>query len=1647
MDYSEDFEIPVIETQKVYSEKAASEQAFYSAASYSDNPIDDYHRINAELSQKGDSELFNIAKRRWIEEQQTSNKVAVVSLINDASIDAETKKRILVDYSLGGGISTSLKDKFSEKIASVETGITKRQKDAQDAVVRALPANQKKVAEKATEGFVQDTWKDIKDISTASGVVALDFAKAIPLSIAGLYTAIKEQDAVEGQKVAIDVINKYRTGTLPKDQEEIRRYIEDKIAYLGVPGEWVREKLYNATGNINTAVTLSYFLDPVNYVPFGLATKAARTGIAGATKTAVKGAKKLVGIKPDTPATTASIANPKQAADLLTGALEDPTDMTAKSLGTTKGEIIAEVLPKLNLAEDASVHPDLRKKLETQISEDDAKFKQSIEEIRFDPNVQDAAARISDREKVFDIIRETRGPTYMQNKSFLENTVGDIFEGKAVFGRDSNYFFSSRTAVINAYEQLTKSLADLPAALKGDVTIVDQLSGKRYTPEKLKAEPALMSKAEFTKTLSAIDPATDIPGWKDKEILAKTYEEQAIKASQEAMDITRDLSREDIALLQRKAATLQKQAEEIRGRNQLAVDEFYKDKQDARTFVGETPPKQLALEWTFTKRYDQLEHLMFGDDAVSANLGFGKASINVDRIARSSFADWILAPGTLPTWFEQAAARTAPRAARQAGLFINKIKKDIASTPYRAELAELISQGMEKGKEIFSPVELRAMFPKLKEKAIEDLYETHVKTRRLMHYTHAYINYQKRHELYKNKFVKGLYVDGTYRGAINQDINFTTGATVPSTVWDFDLDSKVGFTLDDTRKFHPTDLTPTAYDIGGKRLALLAKPIDINGEKFEYALIGTERVKADLLPDIVVPRVEGYFPRAYKEHFFIDKVPTKTVVNGYEVRNESLEGSRRLANYKEAIAAASTRYEAEILLKEMKAAYEGQDIDIVLRPAREDNFGNILEDYEVHGQILRHAQQRGEHLPTVNGGRARIEDPLGTLVATVTQLTRTGAMMHFDDAVEKAFVRDYREFLSQEKFPTSANEIKAPQGMDEATAKKFQEARTVFNRYAKLKSFDTKSADVLRKTLYSVADVIESFKVPANLVRDLGNKSEAILNLPRKLAATLYISLFPQKQYIVQMQTFMELAAMFPTNAVTLTANTMAVRAALMAEASGLGGKAASDFMQTQLGKATIGMEKGEFDATLKAIKSSGLLESIDLNMMVHGMFNELDRPLVETFAEQATRYATAVPKTITKVSKTIGFDNAETINRIGLWLAAKDMWKARNPGKDWNTPKAIEEISFDEWSLSGSMSRAGSMAYQNGLMSNLFQFAAITHKLTMNLFQDNATRLTTEQRVRLGLARMALWGTKHGLPLGEIVSNYVASFEDERLKETMRAMEKGLIDRAVNGMLELITGESSELNFSKAMSPYTEYVHPAFSVFAEMSKAWDGKPGDPRFPVFSAWGSIGDTYNTFSTWFATGELKADNWEKIVWEAANVAAGMSNTTKAILMLETKDKLTKMGQPLGLEATTAEAYGQAFGITTYREDSLWKGINAMSDRKAMLDTVAKDLHKHIVILRKDFPGTWQTDVNRLSSLMTMLEGKHFTPTDKVAVITKVIELDKQNARGTTGSSFLMDMLKTAADENDIYVRKGLTYLKDYDKDPKVQELLDLTKGTK
>jgi hypothetical protein len=1499
--YPEDFEIPSVENQPtVYPEEVASERAFYTAGSYSNNPIDDYQKIYADLTQKGNSELFEISKKRWIEEQDVATKNTVASLIEDPTVDYNTKRNILTTYSLGGLITSDIKEKYIQKIATLDTNDDPVESVNQTEFSKNLPNLKAKLDLAISKQVIEDEESTFMAIAKGRALAGADILTGLGAGLLGVLHSIRKWDAVEGQKLTNELVEKWRIDPLSLKSEEVRNKIINTVGLLGIPSDKITEFVTETTGSANYGLVGGAVLDPLNLIGVPV----------------VKGASKLA-IPSKSPLAATAVANPKAAGDLAKAVLEDPSDLTAKSVGATKAQIINDsVLPSLLSEKEARLMPDVK----DYFDQLDNAWQDSFREFRFDPNVQELAAeRRADLDTVYSIVGKERGPVYIQSKSSIQNIDGNVYEGRAVFGKNSHYFYSDPTEVVDAFKAIKDDVASLPEELSKDVSIVDEVTGQSFkTPE------------EFNQYLST--------------------------------------KQDDI--------------------------------------------NQFSVQWNWKKEYNDVGRLLFGEGAVTSSLSFGPGplkGIDVSGIARSGMSGWLLNPGTLPKWFEQGAARIAPRAAKQESLILTNLQKHVANTRFPKELDELVHFAENEGRDsLFTLEELHSKFPYLKENQRKELFVSYASWRRFTHYLHDLVNLEARRKLYKDGFDKGLYVNGIYTGD-PVATKFKFDKAPPKEVWDMEKNFPIQFQLNTRR------LDEGNFDVGGRQLVRLKNPHSDpqTGKIYTHGLIDGAVVKTDILPDEVVPRLKGYSPLKTDENFYVKVTPKEVIVDGERIGDPViLEDS-----YSKVAGAARTKKEAELLRRELQS----KDPDKVysVRQDKSVNFNTLVEDLEAKAQLNRHAMQRGEKLPSWNGP-ARIEDRLTTLVKTVQSLSRQNAFSIWEDAFQDTFVRSYGDFLPDGEFPNTLSRIIPRPEMNDVTQRRFEEAQTLFKKYSKMRSFGTQGDQVVQTIMHKLADVFDNWRLPSDLLRKLGNKGNFIVSAAKIIPSTLFINFAPQRQWLVQMQTLLDLAAVNPIDGVRTFRDTLAIRGALMAMSDSYSKGSLSSIgknLYETFGK-TSSMTKKEFDDTVDAILKSGLLESIDLNMMVQGVVADLNQPLIRSNVSKVASAPVDAFTAVSRTSRKVGFDAAETMNRVGLWLVAKDLWKKNNPNKDWTTPKAREEISYEEWRLSGSMSRAGALAYQEGLVSMFMQFAAISQKLTMNVFQDNATALSPGQRARLAAVRLAMYGPRFGLPMGGMVNYYINSIEDPELQRQFKLAEQGLLDVAVNTLLTNVTGEETKVNFSAGFSPLSQWGLPQVEAFFEMAKLWDGKANtNPRFPALGAISSIEDTLNKFQGYFNTGNLTPENWNKIIYETAKLASGFSNFSKAQIMLATRDKYTSLGSPLGLNATAGEAYAQFFGFTTFREEDYREAGAAWSDRTMVLDEMAKDIHKQLVGIYQQFPDDYESQAKYISSLMTVLDGDRFGPQEKQEIFEKVINLDKQRHTTMSDSLLLKSLEKTALSNSD------------------------------
>ncbi len=748
-------------------------------------------------------------------------------------------------------------------------------------------------------------------------------------------------------------------------------------------------------------------------------------------------------------------------------------------------------------------------------------------------------------------------------------------------------------------------------------------------------------------------------------------------------------------------------------------------------------------------------------------------------------------------------------------------------------------------------------------------------------------------------------------------------------------------------------------------------------------------------------RIPGYSPVLYREHFFIDAVPKELNVNGYQIMDKT-----KLENYSRSVAAATTKYEADALLKEFEARLP--DHTVSLRKAREESLGDRVSLYEVHGEVVRNALRRGERLPSLQGP-ARIEDPLTALIKTSQSLARMDALRSYKNVFETYFIKNYKEFLPRVRegeFPPRIELIEPlPRAMSAAEKAKFEKAKAEFEYYSTVTSFADWS-DSIPSALVVAADVLEKYKIPSNVLREIGNKN-MIINAPQRVASLFYITFNVPRQWFVQTSQIAEHVVSFPIQGSKNLALMLASRLALLDEAKMLKPykKAINKFAYASVSNF---INKADFEASIKAIKESGLLQSIDQNLLVNQILIDSTRPLVETPLEKGTAAITAVPAAGVKLARAVGFDAAELSNRIFMWFQAKDFWQKQNPGKNWNTPEALEVISYEGSRLSGGMTKAQAFPYQRGALSFLMQFAAITQKQFLLGFQEGGSILSRTDRLKAFAGRGFLWGA-YGVWGTKMLIDSLASSQDPDIIKFREEIRKGVYDRVMNILFKALAGDDIDpkINFSKDLNPYGEsgLGIPYIDLMVEMVKMLNGDTSGFRFPALSAIGRIPDTINTLNSWFVTKDISEQNFSKTVLEASRFASGMDNWAKAQLMLSIEDKITKQGKPLGLNATRAEAFAQIIGFTTTKEEDIWAAGKVKKDRTTEIKDMASNIHREIIKIisdpeLKNDPELESKKRQLMNSFLSVLHDKDSVKWNKTTlkeIGDQVLELDKETRK--------------------------------------------------
>lgn len=930
------------------------------------------------------------------------------------------------------------------------------------------------------------------------------------------------------------------------------------------------------------------------------------------------------------------------------------------------------------------------------------------------------------------------------------------------------------------------------------------------------------------------------------------------------------------------------------------------------------------LKWDFQKMYDPAVNTALGIGAIQADF----MGINVTNFANTQIGRLIFNPASRFTkWIVEGPALASARSTNFTKNWNKAIREDILSIRPQQELLNAIIKTEETG--IYLDVnKMKEMFPYLPAKDLKALNQGYATYRRLD--DHLYYIYN---ETYRSGKITagnvGLYnAKGEYVNRIGKKVDDFTedGRTIlegldgkdSKEIFDFTPKRNILKGIDEpTGPIVINPSKPVPFEV-----YRLDKPISINGKTYQYAT----GVMEGGVPRNLLPKIPGHYPHVNDEPYFIKAVPKKLWINGNEVLRDAKGSTDALfAEAATTVGVARGKKAGDEWAKTLqKENPEYEYITVSDRKTMDDHM-------DFHYESAKYAQdwakaRKKERLKTPDGSLGRLEDPMKAMHDALVQASRIYTFREFDRIFRNNWVESYG-FLTEGKFPKNVEQIQLhPNLKTEENLVMQRAAVESFKQYTRqARTANTIFDPMWQKGNVTLARMLEE-KSPwmSELALKMSNKREPVFSSLLKLSYARSISLNPLKQYIVQPAQLNEFIA-------------MAVSQGNFQYLKDLGTLGPKLFLASVLEKQNpellrILLQDKELSRVYASFQKSGIPSSIDMHAVVDGVFVDSSSPFAVTASEQYTRKAIGAAKAVAHVPRAVGFDKAELINQIGLWLWSRSDFIRKNPKAVWDDPHNSALITARALGAGNTMlTRADILPYQEGTWRFLMQFQGFMNKAVMQPFVSKT--LTRDEKIRLGAIRMLMYG-KRGVLGGEIIDQIATYANDKVASANPQDVEKvtwfdsmmdiyrrGLYDLAMNGLINLIfsdeQGAKTDLALSAIMSPTPDSTVPVADLVLDIIKvAKQDQNISQSLPFVQGVSSLLDTANVFYGALNIREREPETkGEALAYlsQLGRWAAGWNSFEKALAMKKAESLVDKFGNSLEIRATMPEIFAEGLGV--------------------------------------------------------------------------------------------------------------------------------------
>ena len=795
---------------------------------------------------------------------------------------------------------------------------------------------------------------------------------------------------------------------------------------------------------------------------------------------------------------------------------------------------------------------------------------------------------------------------------------------------------------------------------------------------------------------------------------------------------------------------------------------------------------------------------------------------------------------------------------------------------------------------------------------------------------------------------------------------------------------------------------------------------DAAGEVYDYVLV-PENTKFNGAPNWIVPTRTGHLPRISLGNFFLKPFPEFVTRNGIRRAGTLADGK--------AIAMFSTKTEAKAWFDKnvgkIDELPEGTKFEDIIKKA--DELTDLDDNLETN--IIREAVARPAKSSNENMYNTIYADPLESFIMTSQRLGTDSFMQPVIQQMQTQWFETYKDKVNikpgkdgEVVYPAKRDQIEL-KGNDEVS---FRQALAEWDRMDVMQAGH--NGQMLSGMLSKLGDIIGTatdspmLNKVSKVARQLERNPQAVTGYPLRLVTTFKITLAAIWRNLTLQPIGIFGPILVGPNSTAALLNTAATVHARLLQNRTFG---KYDRYNSELFKYAY--EQGQITKSFGSKEKQMMLSEMDHQLIIkhmndsglgiigdHVLSKGLFSNSVQTLKGTSTfsRYAS---KGIQGYGK-IGFELGEYMNRVGMFHAARMRWLEANPGKNWRSRAALDEITFDAYQLSGSMNKQNTYAFQRvPILQYIGQFQAFGMKASESLWNQGASPYSPKQRAALMGYNAAVFGVRGGIiyGLGELLMDFLESSGAGEIADKIDdlAATRLVINNLADALNPTYDEEGnlikSTADIAAVYGPFGTEAGGVYRSFWKTLVVMFG--GDvPNYQLGPTTQTVIqgiDTYKLIEAMYKDDKAPLDEkLGKSLIQLARLSSGGNSLWNTYMYTQMNEKISKTGQTTGVPESNFDRYAKLFSVPNDKDRQIFEAWRGLSDEEEKYKKMAEVwFQSQLVLNGYDMSFGEITDAFRAANNLMEL-----TENQKEIFWQHIETLDNRRNSSRMGS-FLQDVL--------------------------------------